>query len=72
MTRDTSGTVVTAFGLGTHFCLGAALARLIIKVVLEELVAAVADYEVDESSVRFVRSPGVRGVRELITTLVPR
>lgn len=33
-----------AFGLGTHFCMGAALARLEIKVFFEELVRRVASF----------------------------
>ena len=32
-----------AFGFGTHFCLGAALARLEIRVFFEEFVSRVAD-----------------------------
>ena len=34
------------FGLGTHFCLGANLARLEIRVVFEELLARHADFEI--------------------------
>ena len=34
------------FGLGTHFCLGANLARLEIRVVFEELLARYADFEI--------------------------
>ena len=34
------------FGLGTHFCLGANLARLEIRVVFEELLAHYADFEI--------------------------
>jgi len=34
-----------AFGFGTHFCLGAHLARLEIKVMFEELLARIGDWE---------------------------
>ena len=34
------------FGLGSHFCLGANLARLEIRVVFEELLARYADFEI--------------------------
>jgi cytochrome P450 len=37
-----------AFGHGAHFCLGAALARLEGRVVLEELLARIDAIEVDE------------------------
>jgi cytochrome P450 len=42
-----------AFGFGTHFCLGASLARLEIKAMFEELLARVDHFE---------RSPGARVV----------
>ena len=35
-----------AFGFGTHFCLGASLARLELRLLMERLVAAVTDLEV--------------------------
>jgi cytochrome P450 len=34
-----------AFGLGTHFCLGANLARLTLRVFFEELVARIQRVE---------------------------
>ena len=39
-----------AFGFGTHFCLGASLARLEIRVFFEELLARVADLRVVEGT----------------------
>jgi cytochrome P450 len=51
-----------AFGHGIHFCLGTAVARLEGRVALEELVARLGEWEVDESSiVRNQLIPG-RGV----------
>jgi cytochrome P450 family 142 subfamily A polypeptide 1 len=34
-----------AFGFGTHFCLGASLARLEVRVMFEELLARLTDFE---------------------------
>jgi len=68
--RDTSGLI--SFGGGRHFCLGAPLARLEARVVLEELVARVADYDVDAERARRVHSVNVRGFASLPTTVVPR
>ncbi|HXW39475.1 MAG TPA: cytochrome P450, partial [Acidimicrobiales bacterium] len=57
--RDTSKLV--SFGSGRHFCMGAPLARLEARVVLDELVARVADYDLDEAGNRRVHSVNVRG-----------
>jgi cytochrome P450 len=39
-------------GFGTHFCLGAALARLEARVVIEEMLRRFPDWEVDEEGAR--------------------
>jgi cytochrome P450 len=70
LTRDTSS--LLSFGVGTHFCLGASLARLEAKVVLEELLGKVRDYSVDEARIERVHSVNVRGFAHLPTTVVRR
>jgi cytochrome P450 len=50
-----------AFGYGGHFCLGAALARLEGRVVIDEALARLPAWEVDEDRVEFVRTTTVRG-----------
>jgi cytochrome P450 len=49
------------FGVGLHFCLGAALARLEGRVGLEEFVRAFPDYEIDEDNLRRVEMSNVHG-----------
>lgn len=63
---------IASFGFGRHFCLGASLARLEARVCLEELVARVADYDIDEASARRVHSANVRGFASLPTTVERR
>ncbi|MFL6239364.1 MAG: cytochrome P450 [Actinomycetes bacterium] len=65
--RDTSALI--SFGSGRHFCLGAALARLEARIVLAELAALVADYEIDEAGSRRSHSVNVRGFETLPTTV---
>lgn len=65
--RDTRRSI--AFGLGPHYCLGAPLARLEAKVVLDELVARVDDYDIDAGGARPVYTTNVRGFASLPTTV---
>ena len=50
-----------AFGHGIHVCLGAALARLEMRVSLEEYLARYPGYEIDERALERVHSGNVRG-----------
>ncbi|MBX3283847.1 MAG: cytochrome P450 [Actinobacteria bacterium] len=68
--RDTSG--IVSFGFGRHFCMGASLARLETRVVLEELVRRVRTYEIDADAARRVHSVNVRGFDTLPTTVEVR
>jgi cytochrome P450 len=65
-------TQLASFGVGRHFCLGASLARLEARVTLEELVARVADYDVDEAGAERVHSINVRGFTRLPTSVTLR
>jgi cytochrome P450 len=49
------------FGAGLHSCLGAALARLEIRVGMEEVLRHIPDFEVDESGLEMMHSPSTRG-----------
>lgn len=60
---------IASFGVGRHFCMGASLARLEARVVLEELVKRVASYEIDPSGTHRVHSVNVRGFASLPTAL---
>src|SRR5690606_3176449 len=59
------------FGFGTHFCLGAALARLEIRSFFRELVARVKEIRVDESSIVEMPNAFVFGLRSADIELVP-
>ncbi|HWC35302.1 MAG TPA: cytochrome P450 [Mycobacteriales bacterium] len=65
--RDTANSL--SFGSGRHFCLGASLARLEARVVLEQLLSRVASYDVDEAAARRVHSVNVRGFAHLPTSI---
>ncbi len=62
ITRDPNPHV--AFGLGTHFCLGAHLARLELDVVLRALVERLPDLELDGPA-RRVRTNFINGMKSL-------
>jgi cytochrome P450 len=68
--RDTAD--LLSFGSGRHFCLGASLARLETRVVLEQLLTRVASYELDESGAQRVHSVNVRGFAQLPTSVTLR
>jgi len=63
LSRNTSASL--AFGQGTHFCLGASLARLEARVSLEEVQRRIPRYEVIESGIVRVHSSNVRGFAAL-------
>ncbi len=50
-----------AFGYGVHACLGAALARLETRVVFEEVMRLIPDYQIEESGLKRAHNPNVRG-----------
>lgn len=54
-----------AFGIGTHVCLGASLARLEGRVALEEILRHMPDYEIDERGKERMHSANVRGYARL-------
>jgi cytochrome P450 len=50
-----------AFGFGIHSCLGAALARLETRVVFEEVLKRIPEYEIEEARLKRAHNPNVRG-----------
>jgi cytochrome P450 len=63
ISRNTSP--MLSFGQGTHFCLGASLARLEARVALEEVQSRIPDFEVDPTGLARVHSSNVRGFSAL-------
>jgi cytochrome P450 len=49
------------FGYGPHTCLGASLARLEIRIALEEVLSRIDDWEVIEEGLQRTRTSSVRG-----------
>ncbi|MFF0499842.1 cytochrome P450 [Nocardia aobensis] len=61
-----------AFGLGLHRCLGSNLARLDIRIVLEEVLARIPDFQVDFDRARSYDSIGiVNGWDSMPVTFTP-
>lgn len=62
-----------SFGLGPHFCLGASLARMEIRLSLEEMTRRVKRVRVPEGKeVEYVSSSFVRGLKKYPAILEPR
>ncbi len=61
--RDTSKLI--SFGHGPHHCLGAALARLEMRIALEEVGVLVSSYEIDMAKAHRTHSPHQRGFASL-------
>jgi cholest-4-en-3-one 26-monooxygenase len=59
-----------AFGIGEHFCLGANLARLEIRVLLEEILRRIPDME-RNGAYRRLRTSFLNGVKELQVKFTP-
>ncbi len=60
-----------AFGQGTHFCLGASMARLEGRVALEEVQKRLRDWHVDESGLVRIHSGNVRGFAHVPLRFTP-
>ncbi len=67
--RDTTGHL--SFGIGIHHCLGASLARLEANVSLQEILARIPDFRVDETGLARVHSGNVRGFTRVPITFTP-
>ncbi len=67
--RDTAGTL--ALGFGIHHCLGAALARLEGAVSLQEILARIPDFVVDQDGLERVHSGNVRGFSRVPIRFTP-
>ena len=61
---DRSPNLQLSFGVGEHFCLGANLARLSLKLVFEELLGAITDIKL-EAPPRRLHSNLINGVKEM-------
>ncbi|TNE84865.1 MAG: cytochrome P450 [Deltaproteobacteria bacterium] len=68
--RDLKSTKVLSFGFGTHFCIGAFLARLEVKVALEQLLKRIPDWELVGAPER-VSSSFVRGIKSMPIRFTP-
>jgi cytochrome P450 len=54
-----------AFGYGTHFCIGAALARIESRIALHETLRRFPEWDIDESELEWVHTSTVRGYKNV-------
>lgn len=59
------------FGYGVHSCLGNNVARLEVRVALEEVLKRIPDWEVDEAGMKRVRTSTVRGFSHVPVRIIP-
>nr|WP_243451842.1 cytochrome P450 [Sphingosinicella soli] len=59
------------FGGGLHSCVGAALARLEARVAMQEMLALMPDFVVDETRLDRMHSPNVRGFTTVPVSFTP-
>ncbi len=59
-----------AFGVGEHFCLGASLARLEIRIMFEELLRRLPDIELN-GPIRRLRSNFINGIKDMPVKFTP-
>ena len=57
-----------AFGYGLHSCLGASLARMEVRVVFEEILKRIPQYEIQEDKLARAHNPNVRGFTHVPAT----
>jgi cytochrome P450 len=60
-----------AFSSGIHLCQGAGLARLEMRVVLEEVLDAIPDYAIESEDIEFRGIQGVHSVKTMPVTFTP-
>lgn len=70
--RTATAQDLASFGFGRHFCMGHALARMEMRVAMEQIVAAVAEYAIDPDGLARVHSVNVRGFAAMPTTITKR
>ncbi|MGI9613781.1 MAG: cytochrome P450 [Acidimicrobiales bacterium] len=66
--RDTSGHL--GLGFGIHYCMGAALARMEMRIAFEQLLPRLGDFEIDFDNAVRLRHHNFRGFRDM--PVIPR
>ncbi len=69
---DRDNSKLISFGRGPHHCLGAALAKLEMRIALEQAGAVFSGYELDLAKARRVHSANQRGFASLPCAVTPR